>query len=178
MKTLVTYYSLSGNTRTVCESVAQALDADIEQIVEIKERVGISGYLSAGFSTIRGRGTPIHSTVNDPSDYDLLVIGTPVWVGSISTPVRTFIRTEAENFPSIAVVCTQGGSGADRAIEKVRELTGTEPVATLVVTQTEVEKHNYQYAVEQFVQDVTESQSKSPVHIDTKASNGDQLAAV
>ena len=47
MKVLVVYYSRTGNTRFVAETIAQSLEADIEEIKDRKNRMGIFGFLRA-----------------------------------------------------------------------------------------------------------------------------------
>lgn len=154
MRTLIIYYSLSGNTKAVCEAVARSLDADIEAIVETRKRSGLSGYLQAAIDAVCGRTTAILAPRLNPSDYDLLIIGTPVWVGNISAPVKTYIQKRATTFPRIAVVCTQGGSGADRVIKKIAQHTGRVPVSTLVVNQPEIEQSNYAASLLNFIEDL------------------------
>jgi len=48
MKTLVVYYSLSGNTKFAAETIAAELGADIVEIVDLKKRQGKLAFLSNG----------------------------------------------------------------------------------------------------------------------------------
>jgi flavodoxin len=43
MKSLVVYYSRSGNTRFVAEQISEEIGADIEEIIDIKKRKGLLG---------------------------------------------------------------------------------------------------------------------------------------
>ena len=52
MRVLVVYYSRTGNTRFVAEAVAQSLEADIEEIKDGKNRMGIFGFLRCGYEAI------------------------------------------------------------------------------------------------------------------------------
>ena len=45
MKVLVVYYSRTGNTKFVAEAIAQSLEADIEEIKDGKNRMGVFGFL-------------------------------------------------------------------------------------------------------------------------------------
>ena len=79
MKTLVVYYSRTGNTKFVAEEITAELGADIEEVVDLKKRDGKMGYLSASRDATGNRQTNIAETKRNPADYDLIVIGTPVW---------------------------------------------------------------------------------------------------
>ena len=47
MKSLVVYYTRTGNTKFVAETIAAELGSDIEEVVDIKKREGTLGYMSA-----------------------------------------------------------------------------------------------------------------------------------
>lgn len=79
MKSLVVYYSRTGKTKFVAETAAAELGSDIEEIVDLKNREGKLGWMSATQDASRGKETEIAPTKKVPNDYDLLIIGTPVW---------------------------------------------------------------------------------------------------
>ena len=86
MKSLVVYYSRTGNTKFVAEEIAAEIGADIEEIVDLKSRAGTMGWLSAGRDATINRQTKIAETKRNPADYDLVVVGSPVWAWSPSAP--------------------------------------------------------------------------------------------
>jgi len=53
MKALVVYYSRTGNTKFVAEKIAQELGADIEEVIDKKNRFGLINYLRAGGDALR-----------------------------------------------------------------------------------------------------------------------------
>ena len=79
MKSLVVYYSRTGKTKFVAETIAAELGSDIEEIVDLKNREGKIGWMSATQNASRGKETQIAPTKKAPNDYDLLIIGTLVW---------------------------------------------------------------------------------------------------
>ena len=91
MKTLVVYYSRTGTTKKVAETISSMIESDIERIIDTKKRAGPFGGLAAAKDAILKRLTKIEATKNDPSDYDLVIIGTPIWVGAMSAPIRSYI---------------------------------------------------------------------------------------
>ena len=112
---LVVFHSSSGNTRKVAEAIAEALPADIEQIREVHPRPvdikgsGLGNLLNMGrvvFAVRGGRATPIEEAQHDPADYGLIVVGTPVYAGSVPGPVRAYLETYRPNFREVAFFCT------------------------------------------------------------------------
>ncbi|KKQ30010.1 MAG: Flavodoxin, FldA [Candidatus Shapirobacteria bacterium GW2011_GWF2_37_20] len=81
MKTLVVFYSRTGNTRRMGELIAQKLHADIDEIIDQKSRSGIIGWILSGRDAMKEYLTKITFTKN-PADYDLVIVGTPIWAGS------------------------------------------------------------------------------------------------
>ena len=68
-------------------------------------------------------------------DYDEIVIGFPVWAGTITPPIRTFV---SDNMGSLKgkKICTfacQSGSGAEKAFDKLKALLGIEEFAATAV---------------------------------------------
>ncbi len=132
---LVVYFSRSGHTRRVAAALARALRADLEEIRDRADRQGVTGYLRCELETILGVTSAIERPRRDPSRYDLVVVGGPVWMASVSTPVRTFLWLERERLPHVAFFATLGGVGSDRAFGQMRKLAGKAPLATLAVRE-------------------------------------------
>jgi flavodoxin len=131
--TLIAYYSLSGHTRKLANEIRGAIGAELEEIVEPKPRHGFSGVARALFDAITRRTPPILPPSHDPADYDLLVIGGPVWAGRMAAPVRAYAQSYGARVPHVAFFCTEGGRGADSAFSDLENLCRKSPDATLVV---------------------------------------------
>lgn len=149
-KTLVAYYSWSGHTRQIAEAIAAEFDADVEQIREVNSRSGWIAYFRSAWEALQGKSAPIADVKNSVSGYDLVVLGTPVWAGRMSSPLRTYILQERDKFARIAVFCSEGGANGDRAIGQVAELCGKVPVASLIVTEGELASGTYRQKVAEF----------------------------
>ncbi len=106
MKILVAYYSRTGTTRKVAEAIAGILKCDIEEVIDKKSRSGALGWLKSGRDAGSKKLTTIEETKNDPGLYDVVAIGTPVWNGTMSTPIRTYIVQHRESFKKVAFFCT------------------------------------------------------------------------
>lgn len=137
-RTLVVHYSRTGNTRRVGRAIAEALGADVEEIRDRTDRSGIPGFLRSALEALLRSFAPIDRPRRDPADYDLVVVGTPVWTGSVSSPVRTWLWLERDRLPAVAFFATVGGGGSERAFGQMREIAGKAPVATLSLSQRDL----------------------------------------
>jgi flavodoxin len=79
MKILVVYYSKTGTTRKLAERIAAQLNADVESIVDTKKRSGLIGWLVGGRDGMRKISTTIDPVSKNAADYDLVLIGGPLW---------------------------------------------------------------------------------------------------
>jgi len=91
MTYLVVYYSRTGNNRTLAEAIANGLSADIDEIIDKKNRQGRLNWLRAGRDSREGKLTEIEYQKN-PQDYDTIVIGAPIWAWNPIPPLRTFLK--------------------------------------------------------------------------------------
>ena len=90
--TLVVYHSRTGQTRRVAEALAKRLDADIDEIVTDTPRAGLAGYALCALEAITECTPDLKRAHHDPARYERVLIGTPVWVWSLSSPVRAWVR--------------------------------------------------------------------------------------
>ena len=122
MKVLVVYYSRTGQTKFAAEKIASELRADIEEIVDLKNRKGLIGFLKSGYEATTEKETEIGEMKKVPSDYDLIVVGTPVWNSRPSSPIRTYLSRNDLSGKKVAIFCTKDGEGEAKAIERTKSL--------------------------------------------------------
>jgi flavodoxin len=136
MKTLVVYYSRTGKTRFVAEKVASELKAEIEEVVDLKNRSGRFGFLKAGYDATRGNETEIAETQKSPSDFDLIVVGTPVWNSRPTAAISTYLKRNDFAGKKAAVFCTNEGTGEEKAVDRTKALISNgDVVGELVVSK-------------------------------------------
>jgi flavodoxin len=121
MKSLVVYYSRTGNAKFVAETIAATVGADLEEIVDLADRSGSKGFLLAGKDATKGNTTKIAETQKHPQDYDLIVMGQPVWAFAPTPAIRTYIKQNDLSGKKVALFFTQGWS-RPQAIEKTKAL--------------------------------------------------------
>jgi flavodoxin len=109
LKSLVVYYTRSGNSRFVAQTIAAEVGADVEEIVDLKKRSGVFGYLSGGSDARRGKETEIAPTTKSPADYDLIIFGSPIWAGRPAPAITTYLKKNDVSGKKVAVFFSQGG---------------------------------------------------------------------
>lgn len=118
-------------------ALAASLQADLEEITEPRGRQGIFGYLRSAREAIKRIPVRITPT-RDPALYDLVVIGTPVWAASLSSPVRAYLIANRDRLGDMAFFCTMGGRGSANVFAQMQKLTRRPPRDTIAVTDREI----------------------------------------
>ena len=160
MSVLVVYYSRTGNTRRVGQQIVAGLGADFEEIRTIDDLSGGLGWWKAGFRALIGRREPIQPAARDPSDYDLVIVGSPIWM-KLTPPVRAYLRANEGRFKRVAFFVTHGGSGEKKAFAEMAALTGREPLATLEVKEAELASRAWAEKVDRFVVELARAGEKA-----------------
>ena len=137
MKTLIVYYSLQGNTAYAAERIAGNIGADTLRLYSkkaYKDR-GFAKFLSGGPSAIKEETPELEDCEVDLAEYDRVIFGFPVWASNIAPPLRTFIAEHREELQEkeLAAFATQGGSGAPKALGKLKNALGIDAFAAEAV---------------------------------------------
>jgi flavodoxin len=150
-KVLVVYYSRTGTTKQVADAISTTFGCDVEEIVDTRNRQGVLGYLRAALDAGFRRLTTLKPTRYDPAAYDLVVAGTPVWNGSLSPPVRTYLTMHKGRLKHVAFFCTYGGSGGRRAFRQMADACGIKPLDLLDIREADVKHGEHKRRVHDFV---------------------------
>lgn len=149
---LVVSFSRTGNTDRIASELAIALGADRDPIVEpASRRRGILGFLRSGREAWSRKPAIIGPPAKDPATYDLVVLGSPVWVGSVASPMRAYLNAQGAKLPRVAFFCTLGGSGDSNALAEMARLCGKPAIAVLSVTERELRAGTYRGKLTAFV---------------------------
>lgn len=149
MKVLVVHYSRTGNTEKVAAEMAKALGADAEAIVDQKNRKGPIGWLTAGRDSTKKIPANIDEPRKDPTWYDLVVVGTPVWAWTVSAPVLAYLQKYAGKFPEVAFFLTFDGN-MEKTFGDMAAAAGRQPKATLAVHAKDIKSGAFAQQVKDF----------------------------
>ena len=132
-KTLVVYYSASGNTENVSNVIAKTLGADLFEL----EPVEPYSNDDLNWTNDDSRVTREHenederdvelvsATVDNWSEYDTVFIGYPIWWGIAAWPVDEFIETNDFTGKTVIPFATSASSGMGQSGELLAEMAGT-----------------------------------------------------
>lgn len=132
-KTLVVYFSASGNTERVAKDIAEAAGANLFEIVPAE--VYTSDDLNWKNSDSRVsrehddeslRDVPLTTTeVPDWASYDTVFIGYPIWWGIAAWPVDGFVKANDFTGKTVIPFATSSSSGIGRSGSQLAEMAGT-----------------------------------------------------
>ena len=155
-KILLVYYSRTGNTRRIAEAISRELHCDIEEIHETRIRLGLIEFVKSCFEALRRHQAHIGAMEHDPKSYDLLIIGTPVWAGSVSTPVRAYLASHKWTLPDVAFFCTLGHQGSNGAFLEMQKLVAKPPRTCCAVMASQIAAGTFQPDLTRFVRELGE----------------------
>ncbi|MDP2925924.1 MAG: flavodoxin domain-containing protein [Nanoarchaeota archaeon] len=154
MKTLIIFYSRSGNTLGIAEDIKKNIKSDIEEITDLKNRNGIFGYLSGCLDAALKRLTKISLVTKDPGKYDLIIIGTPVWSGSMAPATRTFMIENYIKLKNTAFFCTMGGKDPKKTFFQMENIFGRKPKDVLAISGEELRTDSYKDKLNAFIKNI------------------------
>lgn len=153
MKTLVTFYSRTGNTKRMAELIANKLHADIDEIIDQKNRQGILGFIFGGRDAVKQSLTEITISKN-PAEYDLVIIGTPVWAGSSTPAFRTYLTENKNKIKKAAVFITSSGDTVDKTVTVFENILDKKSIAFVGWTGAEINQNNIDSKLNKFLKDI------------------------
>lgn len=132
-KTLIVYYSASGNTEKVANYIASATGGDLFEIVPTEIYTGADldwtnkdSRVSREHDNEDERNVPLVSDMVDNWDeYDTVFIGYPIWWGIAAWPVDGFIKANDFTGKTVIPFCTSSSSGLGESGELLEEMAGT-----------------------------------------------------
>ena len=128
---LVTYFSATGNTKAVAESIADGLQADIYEIVPTEP------YTNADldYNDDNSRSTQemndssarpeISGTIDNFDQYDTIFIGYPIWWGEAPRILDTFVESYDFTGKTVVPFCTSISSGMGSSANRLESLAGS-----------------------------------------------------
>ena len=132
-KTLVVYYSASGNTERVAKDIAEAAGADLFEIVPTEvytsddlDWTNPDSRVSREHDDESLRDVPLTTTeVPDWDSYDTVFIGYPIWWGIAAWPVDTFVKNNDFTGKTIIPFATSSSSGMGQSGSLLADMAGT-----------------------------------------------------
>ena len=131
MKTLVVFFSCTNTTKTLAEYAADILGADIYEIVPAEPYTEADlAYYTNGRAD-REQNDPsvrpaISGSVSNMSDYDVIILGYPIWHGQAPRIISTFLESYDFSEKTIVPFCTSHSSGIGSSADDLHVLCSAE----------------------------------------------------
>ena len=117
-KTLILYYSRTGNTKLCCEALQKELGADMIEIKDLKNRSGGWGFFTGAVGSMFDVHTDLDPVKPDLSPYKNIIIASPIWTGTLSTAIRTLIDKNQFDGKKVLLFTTTNAAEKEKYIEK------------------------------------------------------------
>lgn len=124
MKTLITYYSYSGITDKIANSYAGILrkkgEVTIQRLKPKKEITTFIGQCKAAFGRKRAE---LQDGINfDMKNYDLFLLGSPVWAFAPTPAVNTYLDklSGLEGKRAVILLTSGSGAGVGKCLKNIR----------------------------------------------------------
>lgn len=119
-KSLVVYYSRSGNTEHIAEAIKEKTGSDI---LKIEAETDYSAWMAiaAVQALSRGKEVGIKTVVPSIREYDTIYIGSPTWWYTIAPPLATFLKKHDLSGKKVILFCTNDG-GNGTSVEDAEKL--------------------------------------------------------
>ena len=132
-KTLVAYFSATGNTEEAANYIAQFTGGDLFELEpaepytsdDLNWRDDNSRVSQEYYDESLRNVELIADTVENWDSYDTVFIGYPIWWGVAAWPVDTFVKANDFTDKTIIPFCTSTSSGLGQSGELLAELAGT-----------------------------------------------------
>ena len=121
MKKLVIFYSFDGNTRFIAHAIAEEIGAEMLELKTLDQTrpEGFKKYFWGGRQVMMKEKPELMPFDKKIEDYDVLIIGTPVWAFSYTPALDTFFSKVNVRLKKIALFCCSGG-GKGKTLEKMK----------------------------------------------------------
>ena len=165
-KVLVVYYSRTRRTERLAQAIANNLEirglrCDLEPLREPITRHGAFGYLRSLVDSSLARTCPILPLNHKPEDYDVVVVGSPVWSGTMSNPVRSFLAASAGRLKNVALFLTHRAPQVQAVFAQMEVLVARPAVAELTVRWPELISGDYKAEVRPFAEQIERAAERS-----------------
>ena len=132
-KILVVYYSATGSTKAVADTIADTTRADLFEITPVVPYTSDdlnwtndNSRVSVEHNDESKRDVPLTKTTPDNwADYDTVFIVYPIWWGIAAWPVNNFINGNDFSGKTVIPFCTSASSGLGESGSLLAKMAGT-----------------------------------------------------
>lgn len=165
MKAIIIYYSFSGKTKQVAESVSRALGVESIEVIEKKRHSKIGAYFVGARHAMKGEKTDIMPIQDDLFDYDHVILFSPVWAGSPVPAINAVIdsiRLDGVNVIGYLTLASKESIGAELKLKESLESHGAKLMRCSQIQTNQMNESWLATQTEMIVKQVKELIDQSP----------------
>jgi len=133
MKSVVLYFSRTGNSKRIAQKIADRAGVEIAEISDDKKWGGIIGFIRGGFYSVNMKTTnPSVTPAVDLNAFDKVIFVSPMWASNVAPAVYSYIKKEKDNIKELHLLINSGGIPTDDSITRI---------------ETSVGKPDYRYSI-------------------------------
>lgn len=160
MKAIIVYYSLTSNTEFVAKEISSRLNCDILplEVLNPYPDKGFKKFYWGGKSAVMKESPELKKYTFNKNDYDVIIFGTPVWAGTFTPPLRTFVKENDLSDKNIVIFACSSGGKATNAINKLKDEIGIK--SDILSLELVDPKNKYNEKIEKQIDDFIEEIKK------------------
>ncbi len=155
-KVLISYYSRTGNTEEACRVLQKELGADVVEIKDMNNRDSVFGMIGGMLKTLLGLNTRIEPEQVSLDNYDLIVLGSPVWASKLTPAISTFIKKNNFEGKKVVIFITSDSFIEEKYQEKQKSAVEKQGCDVAGHFQVQVLEDRNDEKVERAMEDVLE----------------------
>jgi flavodoxin len=134
VKTLIAYYSFTGNNARLAQRLREQVDGELDPIVDVRGSASIARNACRALFRMT---TDIRYS-RDPRDYEQVILITPFWVGRLPPATRAYLQQHGAALDRLAILSICGrGEANKKALADVEAAAGHRPLASLLLREAD-----------------------------------------
>ena len=122
MKSLVLYFSRTGNSKRIAQKISDRAGADLAEITDGKNWQGAWGFIKGAFYSVTWKTTnPKVTPKVDLQTFEKVVVVSPMWAANVSPAVFSLLMNQKDKIKHLHLVITSDGGVADASFFKIEE---------------------------------------------------------
>ena len=158
MKNLIIYYSLNGNTEYAAKLLADKTGSDLIRLSPKSEppKQGRMKFFIGGFRALFHTTPKLEPLSINLNDYELVIIGTPVWAGTYTPAIGSFLKEYNLKDKKVAIFVSSSSGEGDKTIKQLEDKIGVTSSLKLNLTDPLTHKETEDKKIEEFANKITQ----------------------
>ncbi|MDE6852431.1 MAG: Ig-like domain-containing protein [Lachnospiraceae bacterium] len=123
-KSLVVYFSRTGNTKAVAEQIQSLTGSDLVELKTVVPYPSSYGECLAQAQEERANNArpELSTTISNMSEYDTVYVGYPIWCYTAPMAIFTFLESYDFTGKTVIPFCTSGSSSITQSVTEIRSV--------------------------------------------------------